>query len=374
MTLWSSIKPFWPLLFTFILPRALNYYRALKVAYRTRPPPRPLDSKTTRGLNALFGSICTFLYASWPNLRGDLSEHNVFVITQSRLGVATDVLFQRLALLREGGRLIPVDETLRSKLTSPALRQLYLRFGPSTLLGCQFCHADDPFSYLLYHLPTNTILPHLFHIFTLGLATSETLSGYEASTWRHGTVLGALVLAGLDVFLTTTYAPVVTPTTTAPAGTFWIGSSLRYLSLVAFDAAVAFLIYASATRRFYLFPALAAATSDVDADPELSRRRTEETVTQATLALQMAGTNLRAYSIARNAVVRNPGLKATDDEYWRTAVAMEGGGDESVLAEEEVQAAIARAYGSGGVDVENVRREAEAFVRHATRALDGGAR
>ncbi|EXJ55341.1 hypothetical protein A1O7_08268 [Cladophialophora yegresii CBS 114405] len=369
MTLWSSIKPFWPLLFTFILPRALAYYRALKVAYRTRPPPRPLDSKTTRGLNALFGSICTFLYASWPNLRGDLSEHNVFVVTQSRLGVATDVLFERLALLREGRRLMPVDEALRAKLTSPALRQLYLRFGPSTLLGCQFCHPDDTLSYLLYHLPTHAVLPHLFHIFTLGLATSEPVAGYEASTWRQGTVLCALILAALDVFLTTTYAPIVPPTTTAPGGTFWVGSSLRYLCLVAFDVGVAGLIYAHATRRFWLFPVI----SSGNADPELSRRRTEETVTQATLALQVAGTNLRAYSIARNAVVRDPTLKGVDDDYWRTVVAVEGKGDESVWAEEEVQAAIARAYGSGGVDVEGVRREAEAFVRHATRALDGGA-
>jgi hypothetical protein len=30
------------------------------------------------------------------------------------------VLFERLALLRDGGRLIDVDEALRSKLTSPA--------------------------------------------------------------------------------------------------------------------------------------------------------------------------------------------------------------------------------------------------------------
>jgi hypothetical protein len=252
-----------------------------------------------------------------------------------------------------------------------SLRQLYLRFGPSTLLGCQFCHPDDPLCYLLYHLPTNTLLPHLFHILILGLATSETVSGYEASTWRHSAVVSALVLAALDVFLTTTYAPMVPPSTTAPAGTFWIGSSIRYLALVAFDAGVAFLMYACATRRFYLFPTLATSNA-ADIDPELSRRKTEETLTQATLALQMAGTNLRAYSIARNAVVRNPGLKAANDEYWRTVVAMEG--DESVLGDEEVQAAIARAYGSGGVNVEGMRREAEAFVKHATRALDGAAR
>ncbi len=71
--------------------------------------------------------------------------------------------------------------------------------------------------------------------------------------------------------------------------------------------------------------------------------------------------------------MRNPNLKGVDDEYWRTVVAVEGEADDSgdVFGDEEVQAAVARAYGSGGVNVEGVRREAEGFVRHATRGLDG---
>ena len=57
----------------------------------------------------------------------------------------------------------------------------------------------------------------------------------------------------------------------------------------------------------------------------------------------------------------------------RDVVAMEsegGGMDESVYEDEEVQAAIAMAYGSGGIDIAGVRREAEGFVRHATRGLE----
>ena len=248
---------------------------------------------------------------------------------------------------------------------------MYLRFGPSTLINCQFCHQDDPLSYILYHLPTNTILPHLFHILVIGLATSETVSGYEASTWRRATLLCGLILASMDIFLTSTYAPAIAVTTTAPAGTFWVAATLRSLTLMAFDIVLAFLIYASATGRFYLFPGL----SNDSTDPELSRRRMEELLTQTNLALQMTGTNLRAYSIARNAVVRNPSLKVVDDEYWRTVVAMEGEGndgmDDTVWEDEEVQAAVARVYGSGGVNIEGMRREAETFVKHATRGLDG---
>ena len=241
---------------------------------------------------------------------------------------------------------------------------MYLRFGPSTLLSCKFCHPDDTTSYLLYHLPTHVLGPHLFHILVLGLATSETVSGLEAQFWRKRAILGGLILAAIDLYLTSFYSPIIPTSIQAPAGTFWLASTIRYLFLCLFDVLIAFLIYASATRRFLLFSAPSSA------DPELERRRMQEALTQANVALQMTSTNLRAYSIARNAVVRNEGLKASDDEYWRTVVAFEGSdGDESLFDDEEVQAALARAYGTGKIDVENLRREADVFVGHATKAL-----
>ncbi|KIW99934.1 uncharacterized protein Z518_10862 [Rhinocladiella mackenziei CBS 650.93] len=364
MTLLENIKPFWPLLFTFVLPRAINYYRVVKTAIRTRPPPRPLPKKTGRGLNVLFAAICVFLYASLP-FRGNLEDHNIFVVTQSRISLETDTLFTRLALFREGRVLTPIDEALRFKLGSQALRQIYLRFGPSTLLNCSFCQSDDQFSYLLYHLPNNVLLPHLFHILCIGLATSETVSGFEASRWRRRTLLGVFALASIDVAMTSMFAPIVDSKTPAPAGIFWTASTLRCLVLCLFDAIIAFLIYASATGRFLLFTAGSAT------DSELVRRRTEELLKQANLSLQVAQTNLRAYAIARNAVVRNPGLKGVDDEYWRAVVAMEGPErDEALFEDEEVQAAVARAYGSGTMDVAGMKKEAEVFVKNVTRGLE----
>ncbi|EHY54047.1 hypothetical protein ABEF95_015001 [Exophiala dermatitidis] len=366
------IKPFWPVLFTFVLPRAINYYRVIKTAIRTRPPPRPLPAETGRGLNALFVSICVFLYLSLPSflVRSDLTDHNVFQITQSRLSTATDTLFARLALLREDGILTATDEALRAKLGSQALRQIYLRFGPSTLLNCTFCTADDAFSFLLYHLPINIILPHLFHILCIGLATSEPVAGFEASRWRSRALLGATILASIDIGLTSTYTgPSLhtnprTHTQTPPLGIFWIASTLRYLVLSLFDAALAFFIYASAIYRFLLF------SNNDSTDPEVARRRTEELLAKTNLALQMSQTNLRAYSVARNTVVRKPDLKAAEDEYWRRVVDVESLDDESLLDDEEVQAAVSRAYGSGAVDVAAMRREAEMFVKHATKILD----
>jgi hypothetical protein len=87
--------------------------------------------------------------------------------------------------------------------------------------------------------------------------------------------------------------------------------------------------------------------------------------------------------VARNAVVRDDGLKHRDDAYWAEVVADEDGvaGGSGAAAEgqalprgiwddEDVQAAIARAYGTGTIDVERVRKEADAFVRGVTQGLD----
>ena len=85
----------------------------------------------------------------------------------------------------------------------------------------------------------------------------------------------------------------------------------------------------------------------------------------------MAQTKLRAFSVARNATVRDQDLKAADDEYWYAVVAMEGpGGRAGVWEDEEVQAAIARSYGNGTFDAAQIGREAEAFVSSITRGLE----
>ena len=241
---------------------------------------------------------------------------------------------------------------------------MYLRFGPSTLLKCTFCHPDDTTSYLLYHLPTNVLLPHLLHILLIGLATSETVSGVEAQHWRRRALTGGLLLFALDTYLTSFYAPLTDTSVPGPAGLFWLAATLRSLTLCVFDGGIAFLVYASATRRFLLFSAPSSA------DPELAQRRSDELLTNANVALQMASTNLRAYSVARNAVLRNEALKAADDEYWRAVVAFEGDeGDETLFEDDEVQAAVAAAYGTGKIDVQSLRRDADAFVANATKGL-----
>ena len=217
----------------------------------------------------------------------------------------------------------------------------------------------------MYHLPTNVIFPHLLHLFALGLATSETVAGLEAGRWRNWAVVGGLALAVVDVYITSGHAPALDATLSPTTGLFWTAAVVRPLTICLFDAVVAFCIYARTTGRFLLFPSLP------DADPATRRRQSEQLLNQANVALQMAHTKLRAFTVTRNAVVRDPRLKETDDDYWRTVVALESPeGDGSLWEDEDVQAAMARAYGNGSIDVTRMRREADAFVLNVTKGLE----
>lgn len=276
--------------------------------------------------------------------------------------------------------------TIAAKQNRPSsLRKLYLRFGPTTLTSCPFCDPTDSTSYLLYHLPFNLLLPHLFHILVLGLATSTTItSSATASDFRTRSLLGALALLCLDLYLTAIYEPpfmVDTPSSSpqqqsqSPTGLFWTASLLRPLILCLYDILLALLIYTSATNRFP-FIIFANPSNSSSSTPEETHRRTAALLTQSNVSLAQAQLKLRALGVARNAVVREPSLKAADDEYWRDVVAMEGledlkdeNGDE-LLEDEEVQAAMSRAYGNGSIDVRRMRREAEGFVGNVTRGLD----
>jgi hypothetical protein len=168
----------------------------------------------------------------------------------------------------------------------------------------------------------------------------------------------------VDIYLTSNFTPVIDANMPSPTGMFWTARTIRPLAICILDTVVALLIYASATNRFVFFP------SPTESDPELTRRNQEQMLGQTNIALQMAQTKLCAFSVARNATVRDSALKAADDEYWRAVVAMEGPpGTGGVWEDEEVQAAIARAYGDGTFDVARMGREAEAFVSNIIEGL-----
>lgn len=358
-----SLKPFWPLLLTFILPRAFGYARALQVAYRTRPSPQPLSGKAGLSLSLLFGAICIFLAASFSVFFND--NVNIFMLTNSRLAIPTDVLSSRLSSVRPGQTLTTVDEQLRKKLTSTALRKLYLRFGPSTLTECPFCTPLDHSTYLLYHFPRNIVLPHLFNFGLLGLATSTTISGTDAGQWRFYALAGSLMIGALDAYYVVTFSPSIDANMPAPPGIFWMLAAIRPLVLCLYNAFVAFFIYASATKRFLLF-------SGPSKDPAIVQHQMLDIINKCGFTMSSAGTKLRAGNVAHNTIVRAGSLKNAEDRYWQDVVQLEGSQDlqSGVFEDEEVQAAISRAYGSGTINIEKIRKEAETFVKGVTYGLE----
>jgi hypothetical protein len=139
----ASLKPFIPLILTFVIPRVFSYYRTVRTAIRTRPPARPLPSKTSRGLNVLFFSICLFLFWTIP-FGSAASDQNIFVATNARLHAPSDVLFSRLAMIRPNRRLTPLDEELRCKITTPkyVVRSWLLLFADSSLACDRYIYAS----------------------------------------------------------------------------------------------------------------------------------------------------------------------------------------------------------------------------------------
>ena len=296
---------------------------------------------------------------------------NIFVTALARLSLPTDALFARLALARKNaGGLSELDEQLRTKLTTRVGRELYSRFGPWTITQCNFCSVDDGFSYVLYHLPTNVVLLHLLNFLVVGMATSEGVGGFEVGRWRGRALLGSVALLVADLYAVIGFEQRVDVNGSPSMGMFWVMRVLRPLVLCLFDAGLATVLWASSTNRLVMF-------EGGSVDEESVRRRNVETLSRSNVVLQTAQTKLRAANVVRNAVVRDRVLKRVEDGYWMEVVEVEGReglgggvGMEGVWEDEDVQAALARAYGQGAIDVSRMRREAEGFVRGVTGGLE----
>ncbi|KAJ9354232.1 hypothetical protein DTO027B9_4858 [Paecilomyces variotii] len=359
-----------------IIPRAINLYRGLRISLSQagRIPPRPLSPLATRALNVLFFAIVLFLLLSLP-INPHAPAANIFSLTRSRLNTPTEVIFTRLARHRADNVLTEEDTLLRSKLTSMAARKAYLRFGAEPLINCQFCSPGSLQSYLLYYLPFNVLVPHLFHMLIVGLVTSAPFAGQEAARWRNTFTLAGLALAAVDLYIMATYDPVQSASTAvkfgqAPPSALYYRMALgRPLAFTILDAVYAALIYVSATGRLFFSP-----PSQAD--------QIDQIVSTATSSLTSASSKLHALSVTRNAVVRQKVLKDRDDEYWRAVVAMEGSGGNadgnsgSIWEEEEVVKAMSRAMNGqarGGIDLSRLGVQAGEYVDEVTAGLENDA-
>ncbi|KAB8228482.1 hypothetical protein ETB97_002282 [Aspergillus alliaceus] len=354
-----------------IVPRIINFYRSTRVALASRPASRALPPNASRALNVLFFATLFFFLLSLP-VNPHAPSPNIFVLTRSRLNTPTDIVFNRLARHRLENALTDTDTLLRSKFTSLGARKVYLRFGPETLTGCQFCSLENINTYLLYYLPFHTLLPHLFHMVIVGLVTSAPFAGREAASWRNKFTMAGLALASLDTYIVSTYDPVQSASAAVRAGVspppslYHQITLLRPLAFAIFDGICAFLIYVTATNRFFFTPPSQAEQVDQLVGSSLS-------------ALSGATAKLHAVNVARNAVVRDKVLKDRDDAYWRTVVADSAkvdGGDLSanVWEEEEVVRAMSQAMaGQGGVDLAKLGISAAEYVNGVTAGLDNDA-
>ena len=241
------------------------------------------------------------------------------------------------------------------------------------MVNCNFCTIDDEVSWVLYHLPTNVLLPHLLHFLAVGMATSSGVGGWEVGRWRGRALVVAAALVVLDLYMLIGFEQSIDVNGPAPMGLFWVMRVLRPLLLCAFDALLAAVMWASATNRLVML-------GNGDVDEEGVKRRNMEMLNRSNVVLQTAQTKLRAANVTRNTVVRDRVLQKVEDAYWRDVTEVEGreglgggAGMEGVWEDEDVQAALARAYGQGAIDVGRMRREAEGFVTGVTSGLENGA-
>ncbi len=239
-------------------------------------------------------------------------------------------------------------------------------------MNCTFCTIDDELSYVLYHLPTNVLGLHLLHFLAVGMATSSSAGGREVGRWRGRALLGAAMLALGDLYMLMGFEQRVDVNGPAPMGLFWVMRVLRPLTLCGFDALLAGVLWAGATNRLLMF-------GGGSVDEESVKRRNMEMLTRSNVVLQTAQTKLRAVNVVRNAVVRDRVLQRVENGYWKEVTEVEGRqglaggpGMEGVWEDEDVQAALAQAYGQGAIDVGRMRREAEGFVRGVTGGLETG--
>lgn len=266
-----------------------------------------------------------------------------------------------------------MNETNR---TSISMRLIYLTHGLSTTLNCSFCHPSQPQTYVLYSLPTTVFLPHLIHFIILGLVTSPSITSSLATKYRFTFLTTSLGVLAIDIFLNTLYTPypsLIRPTDPSPVSLYNVLRILRPLIVCLLDAIFAFYVWATTTNRFIFFPFLSDPNAAGNGSVDELQMQTQELVRNAAMGLSVVQSKLRAYSVAKNTVLRDEDLKRVEATYWEEVRRREGGGTgEEIYEDDEVQAAIARVYGMGnsGVDVPRARREAGAFVDGVTRGLE----
>ena len=270
------------------------------------------------------------------------SPENIFILTSSRLQTPNDVLFTRLGLLRPSQSLTDADHTLRSRIASLDARCLYLAYGPDVLIDCPFCISDEPRTYFYYALPA-ILLPHLFHLLALGLATSTAVAGKYGSRWRTLAVMSGAAVSLAECYLVGTYDFKMNARVLRPEDLdhfYWRMRIFRGIAICILDAAFAGLLWAASTNRIFVVPPSAA-------------ERTETAIK----GLEGVRGRLAAVGILQNAIVRDEVLRGKAEAYWRREKQVMS----EVMDEREVVDGIRNAI-SGRIDVTKIEEDASRYA------------
>lgn len=338
MISWGTVKSLTIFFGPIILPKAIAYFRVLRAGPAPGVTVRPLPSKVARALSVLAVATLVYLILSLP----PFAPENLFVRTQSRLQIPTDVLFTRLTALRPGNALTATDAALRSKFVNLESRLLYLQFGPEVLADCPFCNVDDPRSYFYYALP-GLLAPHLYNLLLLSVATSTWFTGREGSKWRTPAVISSALAAALDVYLISNYNHQQNARATRLGDLdlfFWDLRVYRTVGLALINAAFAALLYLSATNRAFATPPSPA-----------------ERVEGVTRALLLTKSKLNAVGIVKNTAIRDEELRRRVEAYWTH----EGRLMRDVMEEREVIEGVNDAL-QNRINIGAITRDAESYA------------
>ncbi|KAK6845105.1 hypothetical protein PG995_015215 [Apiospora arundinis] len=336
---WGTIKSLLLFFGPMLLPKAIGYYRILRAGPAAQGLQiRRLSPQVARTLYALAITVLIYLVISLPFF----APENLFVRTQSRLQIPTDVLFTRLTALRPDNALTEADQALRLRFVNLESRLLYLQFGPDILADCPFCNSDDPRSYFYYALPA-LLAPHLLNLVALSAATSNWLAGREGPRWRTTVVMTSIVVAALDVYIVHSYNYQANSRATRLQDLdlhYWDMRTYRTVALALVNAAFAALLYLSATNRAFATPP----------DPA-------ERVEAATRALLLTKSKLNAVGIIKNTSIRDEELRHRVEAYWTH----EGRLMREVMEEREVIEGVNDAL-ENRINIDAISRDAESYA------------
>jgi hypothetical protein len=320
-----------------LIPKALAFYRSLR-ASSTKLPIVPTPLPVQRALAVLFILATVNLAKTLPLF----APENVFSLTQSRLQVPVDVLFNRVSALRTNGTLTALDSTLRAKFVNLESRLLYLQFGPDVLGECPFCSADDPKTYFYYALPS-MLWPHVLNLIIISVVTSSAWTGRHGAAWRPMVVLAALAVGGLDTYILSSYNYQANARSTRLADLdffHWTLRICRHLALAFLDAGLGWILWLSSTNR--AFTQLPSPAEQI----EVANRHLRQTMGK-----------MRALGIIKNTTLRDEELRETARAYWNHEVMVMA----QAMEEREVVEGMNDAL-SSRIDIARVTKDADMYT------------